>query len=172
MIMGACQADVAVLIISAKEGEFQSGFEKDGQTKDHAMLAKALGVIELIAVVTKMGTVNWSQQRFNHIRDQVNPYLENNCGFHNVTFIPLDSILNQNIHSKHQVGWYKGPVFLDYLDNVPLPKRNPEPPLRIPVIDKFKDMGQLFVYGKIESGTIVEDHPVTILPQRIYMTIK
>jgi peptide chain release factor subunit 3 len=42
--MGACQADVAVLIISAKEGEFESGFEKDGQTKEHAMLAKALGV--------------------------------------------------------------------------------------------------------------------------------
>ena len=60
MIMGACQADVAVLIISAKEGEFESGFEKDGQTKEHAMLAKALGVIELIAVVTKMGTVGWN----------------------------------------------------------------------------------------------------------------
>lgn len=60
MIMGACQADVAVLIISAKEGEFESGFQKDGQTKEHAMLAKSLGVIELIVVVTKMGTVDWS----------------------------------------------------------------------------------------------------------------
>lgn len=67
MIMGACQADVAVLIISAKDGEFESGFEKDGQTKEHAMLAKALGVIELIVVVTKMGTVNWSQKRFELI---------------------------------------------------------------------------------------------------------
>ena len=60
MIMGACQADVAVLIISAKEGEFESGFEKDGQTKEHAMLAKALGVVELIVVVTKMGTNDWN----------------------------------------------------------------------------------------------------------------
>lgn len=60
MIMGACQADLAVLIISAKDGEFESGFEKDGQTKEHAMLAKALGVCELIAVVTKMGTVDWN----------------------------------------------------------------------------------------------------------------
>lgn len=60
MIMGACQADIAVLIISAKEGEFESGFEKDGQTKEHAMLAKALGVHELIVTVTKMGTVDWS----------------------------------------------------------------------------------------------------------------
>jgi peptide chain release factor subunit 3 len=60
MIMGACQADIAVLIISAKEGEFESGFEKEGQTKEHAMLAKALGVQSMIAVVTKMGTNNWA----------------------------------------------------------------------------------------------------------------
>ncbi len=60
MIMGACQADIAVLIISAKEGEYESGFEKEGQTKEHAMLAKALGVIELIVVVTKMGTTAWN----------------------------------------------------------------------------------------------------------------
>lgn len=60
MIMGACQADIAVLIISSKEGEFESGFEKEGQTKEHAMLAKALGVQSMIAVVTKMGTNDWS----------------------------------------------------------------------------------------------------------------
>lgn len=57
MIMGACQADIAVLIISAKDGEFESGFEKEGQTKEHAMLATALGVHKMLAVVTKMGTV-------------------------------------------------------------------------------------------------------------------
>jgi peptide chain release factor subunit 3 len=149
MIMGACQADIAVLIISAKEGEFESGFEKDGQTKEHAMLAKALGVIELIAVVTKMGTINWDEKRFNHIKEQVSPFLENNCGFHNVTFIPVESVLNQNVHTVHKGTWYNGPCFLDYLDNVKLPERKPMGPLRIPVIDKFKDLGQLFVYGKV-----------------------
>jgi peptide chain release factor subunit 3 len=71
MIMGACQCDIAVLILSAKEGEFESGFEKGGQTKEHAMLAKALGVQSMIAVVTKMGTVNWSETRFNLIKKQV-----------------------------------------------------------------------------------------------------
>ena len=53
------------------------------------MLAKALGVIELIVVVTKMGTVNWDEKRFTHIKEQVSPFLENSCGFHNVTFIPV-----------------------------------------------------------------------------------
>jgi len=45
-------------------------------------------------------------------------------------------------------------------------------PLRIPVIDKFKDMGKLYVYGKVESGSIIEDHTVTILPNRQKMVIR
>ena len=61
MMMGACLADIAVLIISAKDGEFETGFEKDGQTKEHAQLATALGVQRMIAVVTKMNTVDWSK---------------------------------------------------------------------------------------------------------------
>ena len=56
------------------------------------MLAKALGVTELITVVTKMGTVDWNEKRFNHIKEQVTPFLENSCGFSNVKFIPVDSI--------------------------------------------------------------------------------
>lgn len=136
------------------------------------MLAKALGVIELIAVVTKMGTIDWNEKRFNHIKEQVSPFLENSCGFHNVTFIPVESVLNQNVHTPYDVAWYKGPCFLKYLDDVKLPERNPTGPLRIPVIDKFKDMGQLFVYGKVESGTIIEDQTVTLLPQRLQMVIR
>lgn len=92
MIMGACQADIAILVISAKDGEFQSGFEKQGQTKEHAMLATALGVKSLIAVVTKMGTTGWSEERYKYIQDQVSPFLQNSCGFTNVKFIPIDSL--------------------------------------------------------------------------------
>lgn len=103
------------------------------------MLAKALGVIELIAVVTKLGTVNWEQKRFDYIKDQVKPFLENSCGFHNVTFIPVDSIQNKNIHNKVQETFYSGPCLVDYLNELKLPKRDPMGPLRIPVIDKFKD---------------------------------
>lgn len=100
------------------------------------------------------------------------PFLENNCGFHNVTFIPIESIDTANIHKPLQDSWYKGPCLLDYLDNMKLPERQPTGPLRIPVIDKFKDVGALFVYGKIESGTLIEDQTVTILPQRAQMVVR
>lgn len=43
MINGACQADLAVLVISARKGEFETGFERGGQTREHAMLAKTAG---------------------------------------------------------------------------------------------------------------------------------
>ena len=65
MISGAAQADVAVLVISAREGEFETGFEKGGQTREHAMLVKTAGVSKLIVVVNKMDdpTVNWDKER-------------------------------------------------------------------------------------------------------------
>ena len=65
MISGAAQADVAVLVISARKGEFETGFEKGGQTREHAMLVKTAGVTKLIVVVNKMDdpTVNWDKER-------------------------------------------------------------------------------------------------------------
>ena len=172
MIMGACQADIAVLIISAKEGEFEAGFEKDGQTKEHAMLAKALGVSGFIVAITKMGTQDWSQQRFQAIKDQLVPFLEISCGFRDVTFIPLDSINNVNVHKRIEGSWYNGPCLLEFLNNIQLPERKPMGPLRMPIIDKFKEVGNLYLYGKVESGTIIEDQTITILPSRTQAVIK
>lgn len=58
--------DVWVQVISARKGEFETGFEKGGQTREHAMLAKTLGVRLLIVVINKMDdhTVAWSKERF------------------------------------------------------------------------------------------------------------
>lgn len=52
-------------VISARKGEFETGFEKGGQTREHAMLAKTAGVKHLIVLVNKMDdpTVNWSLER-------------------------------------------------------------------------------------------------------------
>uniref|UniRef100_A0A3Q2FQ84 G1 to S phase transition 1, like n=1 Tax=Cyprinodon variegatus TaxID=28743 RepID=A0A3Q2FQ84_CYPVA len=69
MIGGASQADLAVLVISARKGEFETGFEKGGQTREHAMLAKTAGVKHLIVLVNKMDdpTVGWSLERWVHV---------------------------------------------------------------------------------------------------------
>ncbi|RUS14256.1 eukaryotic release factor 3 [Endogone sp. FLAS-F59071] len=66
MIAGASQADIGVLVISARKGEFETGFERGGQTREHAMLAKTSGVNKLIVAVNKMDdpTVQWDKARY------------------------------------------------------------------------------------------------------------
>lgn len=66
MIIGAQQADIAILVISARKGEFETGFNRGGQTREHALLVKTLGVKLLVVVVNKMDdpTVEWSEARY------------------------------------------------------------------------------------------------------------
>eukprot|EP00897_Mesotaenium_endlicherianum_P002531 jgi/Mesen1/2305/ME000155S01402 len=82
MISGASQADVGVLVIAARKGEFETGFERGGQTREHAQLAKTLGVSKLVVVVNKMddASVGWSQERFDEIVTKMTPFLKQ-CGY-------------------------------------------------------------------------------------------
>lgn len=141
MILGACQADLAVLIVSAKEGEYESGFDKEGQTKEHAMLARALGVTSLFCAVTKMECVGWSEERYKKIKTEVSLFLKSACGYSNVKFVPIDSISGINIDardSKNVCKWYAAECFCEALENAEVPKRSSTAALRIPLIDKFK----------------------------------
>jgi peptide chain release factor subunit 3 len=67
MIMGASQADIGILVISARKGEVEAGFDRGGQSREHAMLAKTLGVACLVVAINKMDepTVQWSKTRFD-----------------------------------------------------------------------------------------------------------
>ncbi|KAA3469467.1 eukaryotic peptide chain release factor GTP-binding subunit ERF3A-like [Gossypium australe] len=77
MISGASQADIGVLVISARKGEFETGYERGGQTREHVQLAKTLGVSKLLVVVNKMDdhTVNWSKERYDDIESKMVPFL-------------------------------------------------------------------------------------------------
>jgi peptide chain release factor subunit 3 len=65
MITGSSQADIAALVISARKGEFETGFERGGQTREHALLVKSNGINKLVVVINKMDdpSVNWDQER-------------------------------------------------------------------------------------------------------------
>lgn len=178
MIAGASQADVACLVVSAKTGEFESGFEKTGQTCEHAMLAKSLGVQDIIILINKMDeqTIDWDQKRYDYIKKNLQPFLRDSCGYEdkNVHWIPYSAINGDNMQemSKNPKStWYKGPTFFDLLDQLPAPARDSESPVRIPVLDKFKDGGSLYVFGKVESGTIVHSSKLTLVPSGDVITI-
>jgi peptide chain release factor subunit 3 len=114
MISGAAQADVAILVISARKGEFETGFERGGQTREHIMLVKTAGVGKVIVVVNKMDdmTVEWKKERFDEIKDKLTPFLKGS-GFNvktDVEFIPLSGYTGLNMKervSKEICPWYE-----------------------------------------------------------------
>lgn len=170
MIGGASQADVAVLVISARKGEFETGFERGGQTREHAMLVKTAGVSKLVVVVNKMDdpTVEWDENRFKEIQDKLTPYLKK-CGFKNadIYYLPVSGLTGYNLKTTNTdvCPWYTGPSLITYLDDLPNLKRNSGGPVRLPIVDRYKDMGTICL-GKIESGTVKKGQVLTIMPNR------
>ena len=172
MIAGTSQADLAVLVISARKGEFETGFERGGQTREHAMLAKTSGVKHLIVLINKMDdpTVKWEEARFNECKDKLLPYLKK-CGFNpksEIFFIPVSGLQGsflKEIASESVCNWYRGPAFLTYIDQLASLDRNNSGPFLMPIVDKYKDMGTV-VFGKIESGSIKRGQTCLLMPNR------
>ncbi|EJW03824.1 hypothetical protein EDEG_01882 [Edhazardia aedis USNM 41457] len=119
MINSAGQADIAILVISARINEFESGLK--GQTRDHIILAKSLGVKKIVVLVNKMDdpSVNFSQERYDFICTKMNLFLKKVYRNENVVFIPVSGFLGINFSFKaNEMPWYNGDCFLDYLDKV------------------------------------------------------
>lgn len=160
MIMGACLADYGGLVVSARKGEFEAGFEQAGQTREHVHLAKSLGIQQLVVIVNKMdeGSVKWSKTRFEEVRTNITPFLIK-TGFkeENIHYVPISGITGDGIKDrvdKSVCNWYDGPSLTELVDGLPLPVRCPDGPLRIPVLDKIQTEGMRTMYGKVESGVL------------------
>ncbi|XP_052143638.1 uncharacterized protein LOC127763087 isoform X2 [Oryza glaberrima] len=172
MISGASQADIGVLVISARKGEFETGYERGGQTREHVLLAKTLGVSKLVVVINKMdeSTVGWSKERYDEIEGKMVPFLKSS-GYNvkkDVHFLPISGLLGTNMKTrmdKSNCSWWSGPCLFEVLDCIQVPLRDPKGPVRMPIIDKYKDMGTV-VMGKIESGTISEGDNMLVMPNK------
>lgn len=172
MISGASQADVGVLVISARKGEFETGFEKGGQTREHAILAKTAGVKRLIVVVNKMDdpTVKWDQGRYDEIIGKLSPFLKQ-CGWNPKTetdFMPVSGFSGANLKdpvTKDVCSWYSGPSLLQLLDSIEGIDRKNDGPFLMPVNEKYKDLGTI-VAGKIESGRVRKGKQLLMMPTR------
>ena len=176
MISGAAQADVANLVISAKPGEFEAGFEKDGQTREHAMLAKSLGAQFLVVIINKMDTVNWSEDRFNYIKFSLEPFLSVNCGYEHdrIFWVCISGLTNSNMKDPVEpsvMPWYKGLTLWETYDRLPSIRHSNTKILRIPILDKFKDKGIINSCTKIVSGIVRPNMTCIILPTQKEITI-
>ncbi|XP_023676560.1 eukaryotic peptide chain release factor GTP-binding subunit ERF3A isoform X1 [Paramormyrops kingsleyae] len=170
MIGGASQADLAVLVISARKGEFETGFEKGGQTREHAMLAKTAGVKHLIVLINKMDdpTVNWSLDRYEECKEKLVPFLKK-VGFNpkkDIHFMPCSGLTGANLKEPTELcPWYTGLPFIPHLDSLPNFNRSSDGPVRLPIVDKYKDMGTV-ILGKLESGSISKAQQLVMMPNR------
>jgi elongation factor 1-alpha len=153
MITGASQADAAILVVSAKEGE---GVQE--QTKEHAWLMKVLGVKQILVVLNKMDTVNYSEKRFNEVKEEVIKLL-GSIGYKTdeIPFIPISAYYGDNITKKSdKTPWYKGPTLIEALDiYIKEPEKPVEKPLRIPIQDVYTITGVGTVpVGRVETGVL------------------
>lgn len=173
MIMGAAMADIGALVISAKKGEFESGYDRGGQTLEHMLLAKSLGIQKLIMVVNKMDepSVKWSKERYEEIKTALTPYLSR-YGFNpekNVSWVPISGLKGINIVEKIDkkiCSWYTGPTLMEILETIEMPERDDKAPLRIPILDKMKSRGT-DIFGKVNTGRIDVGMQIVVMPFKL-----
>jgi len=171
MISGAYQADVGVLVVNATTGEFEAGFEAGGQTREHALLVRSLGVNQLVVAVNKLDTVEWSKERFDNIANKMRLFLTKQAGFKesDLTFLPCSGLTGENLvkgpENQTLASWYSGPSLVEAIDRLRPPDRAMDKPFRLSIADIFKGQAAGFsVAGRVESGFVTKDDKVLISP--------
>ncbi|MHA1785117.1 MAG: translation elongation factor EF-1 subunit alpha [Candidatus Helarchaeota archaeon] len=169
MITGSSQADAAILVVSAKKGDFEAGISAGGQTIEHAYLAKTLGIGQLIVAINKMDdqTVNYSQERYEEVEAEIKQ-LTTRVGFvgDSVQFLPMSGYVGSNLaEPEPKMKWWKGPTLVQALDNLKVPPKPIDKPLRIPVQDVYKITGVGTVpVGRVETGVLKVGDKIIFVP--------
>lgn len=187
MITGAAQADVAILVVDSTKGEFETGFDAGGQTREHTLLIRSLGVSQLVVAINKLDNVDWNPERYNEIVTKLSAFLKQ-TGFkdQDVTFVPCSGLTGDNLveRSKTQalLSWYNGPCLIEvigqlkyhincilnkffHLDSFKPPERPIRKPFRMCINDIFKGhIAGVNVSGRILAGSVQINQKLTILP--------
>ena len=168
MITGASQADAAVLVVAANDGVMP-------QTKEHMFLSMTLGIKQLIIAVNKMDMVDYSEDRFNEVKDEVSELLRS-IGRDPATtpFIPMSAFEGDNIKElSDNMSWYKGSPLMDELDKLVPPEKPVDLPLRIPIQDVYSITGVGTVpVGRVETGIMKQGDNVIFEPAGVSGEVK
>ncbi|MCL2173064.1 MAG: translation elongation factor EF-1 subunit alpha [Candidatus Bathyarchaeota archaeon] len=177
MITGASQADAAILFSSAKKGEFEAGIGPGGQTREHAFLAFTLGIRQLIVGINKMddSTVNWSKERYEEMKNEISRMLKM-VGFkiEKINFIPVSGLKGDNLATKSpNMPWYTGPTMMEAFDQLELPAKPTNKPLRVPVQDVYTITGIGTVpVGRVETGVLKPGTNIVFMPSNKTAEVK
>ncbi|KAJ2409245.1 hypothetical protein GGI10_004722, partial [Coemansia sp. RSA 2530] len=185
MISGASRADVAILVVDASTGGFESGFDGNGQTREHAILIRSLGVRQLVVAVNKLDVVEWSETRYLEITNRLVDFLTG-CGYvkEDVRFAPVSGLKGVNLAHRitadgtpELASWYHdkdsasepGPCLVELIDTFTMPERPVSKPFRLAVTDFFKggtfsSANSVSVTGRISQGNVQIGEHVVMVP--------
>ncbi|KAJ2880793.1 hypothetical protein H4R27_004507 [Coemansia aciculifera] len=185
MISGASRADVAILVVDASTGGFESGFDGNGQTREHAILIRSLGVRQLVVAVNKLDVIEWSETRYLEITGRLLDFLTG-CGYlkEDVRFAPVSGLKGVNLahritadNTPELAAWYRdagdvgetGPCLVDLIDTFTMPERPVSKPFRLAVTDFFKggtfsSANSVSVTGRISQGNVQIGEHVVMVP--------
>jgi elongation factor 1-alpha len=177
MITGASESDGAVLMVSAKKGESEIAVGAGGQAREHAFLAKTLGVNQLVVCINKMddSIVNWSKDRYDIVKAEVETLLKA-VGYDTskISFIPTSGWIGDNLVKKSEnMSWYTGPTLYEALDQFIDPPKGYDKPLRLPIQDVFSITGVGTVpVGRVETGKMKVGDNLLIMPSGVKAELK
>ncbi|AHC51063.1 elongation factor 1-alpha [Sulfolobus acidocaldarius SUSAZ] len=169
MITGASQADAAILVVSAKKGEYEAGMSAEGQTREHIILSKTMGINQVIVAINKMDLADtpYDEKRFKEIVDTVSKFMKS-FGFdmNKVKFVPVVAPDGENVtHKSTKMPWYNGPTLEELLDQLEIPPKPVDKPLRIPIQEVYSISGVGVVpVGRIESGVLKVGDKIVFMP--------
>ena len=172
MITGASQADAALLVVSARKGEFEAGMSAEGQTREHAILAKTMGINQLIVAINKMDATDppWSEKRFKQIVEILSKFLKS-IGYdpNKIPFIPVSAWTGDNLIERSvNMPWYDGPTMVEALDTLVPPPKPIDKPLRIPIQDVYAISGVGTVpVGRVETGVLKVGDRLVFMPPAV-----
>ncbi len=175
MITGASEADCAVLVLSAKEGETDTAIAPGGQAREHAFLLKTLGVSQIIVAINKMDAVDYKEDAFKAALEK-GQKLVKSVGYKvdTVPFIPVSGWLGDNLVKKSEkMAWYKGKTLLEAFDDFKVPEKPIGKPLRVPIQDVYSITGVGTVpVGRVETGVMKPNQKIVVMPSGAVGEIK
>ena len=175
MITGASEADCAILVLSAKEGETDTAVAPGGQAREHAFLLKTLGVSQIILAINKMDDSKFSEDAYKAAKDK-GEKLVKSVGYkiENVPAIPISGWTGDNLVKKSEnMPWYSGKTLLESFDDFKVPEKPTGKPLRLPIQDVYSITGVGTVpVGRVETGTMKPNDKIIVMPSGAVGEIK
>jgi elongation factor 1 alpha-like protein len=168
MLLGAMQADAAVLVIDCVK--FDTGFSRGGQTKEHVSLIRSLGIHQLVIVLNKVDMID-SEDRFDEleiIKSQLRDFIHDEMKFNKVDFVPISAMLAQNIFNPAYPQDTETPCLEEALLRLEPKGHGPmHHSVCIPVVDINGDK----VSGRVECGSVHDKEKLMVLPSRQLITL-